>query len=45
MMLHFSGFPEELKKNIGYVLTDIDGTLTHDGRLPSVVFTAMEDLK
>ena len=45
MMLHFSGFPEDLKKNIGYVLTDIDDTLTNDGRLPSVVFTAMEDLK
>ena len=44
-MLHFSGFPEDLKKNIGYVLTDIDDTLTNDGRLPSVVFTAMEDLK
>lgn len=45
MMLHFSGFPEDLKKIIGYVLTDIDGTLTNDGRLPSVVFAAMEDLK
>lgn len=44
-MVHFSGFPEALKKKIGYVLTDIDDTLTNDGRLPSVVFTAMEDLK
>ncbi|MBU4372534.1 MAG: HAD-IIB family hydrolase [Proteobacteria bacterium] len=44
-MLHFSGFPEDLKKNIGYVLTDIDDTLTSEGRLPSVVFAAMEDLK
>ena len=44
-MLHFSGFPEDVKANIGYVLTDIDDTLTNDGRLPSVVFTAMEDLK
>lgn len=44
-MLHFSRFPEDLKVNIGYVLTDIDDTLTNDGRLPSVVFTAMEALK
>lgn len=45
MMLHFSEFPEDLKKNIGYVLTDIDDTLTNEGKLSSVVFTAMEDLR
>jgi len=45
MMLPFSGFPENLKRNIGYVLTDIDDTLTNNGKLPSVVFTAMEGLK
>jgi HAD superfamily hydrolase (TIGR01484 family) len=45
MMLPFSVFPENLKRNIGYVLTDIDDTLTSYGRLPSVVFTAMESLK
>ncbi len=44
-MLRFSGFPEDLKEKIGYALTDIDDTLTNDGRLPSVVFSAMEDLK
>ncbi|MCL5807979.1 MAG: HAD-IIB family hydrolase [Deltaproteobacteria bacterium] len=44
-MLHFSEFPEDLKKNIGYVLTDIDDTLTNEGKLSSVVFTAMEDLR
>jgi len=44
-MLPFSGFPEDLKRNIGYVLTDIDDTLTNNGRLPAIVFTAMENLK
>jgi HAD superfamily hydrolase (TIGR01484 family) len=45
MMLPFSAFPENLKRNIGYVLTDIDDTLTINGRLPAAVFTAMECLK
>jgi HAD superfamily hydrolase (TIGR01484 family) len=45
MMLPFSGFPENLKRNIGYVLTDIDDTLTNNGRLPAVVFTAMQSLQ
>lgn len=44
-MVHFSRFPAAQKKQIGYVLTDIDDTLTHHGRLPSVVFTAMEALR
>ncbi|RPH48291.1 MAG: HAD-IIB family hydrolase [Desulfobacteraceae bacterium] len=44
-MLPFSEFPGELKSNIGYVLTDIDDTLTSNGRLPALVFTAMENLK
>lgn len=44
-MRQFSGFPEDRKRDIGYVLTDIDDTLTCDGKLPSVVFGAMEDLK
>ncbi len=39
-----SSFPASLKKNIGYVLTDIDDTLTNNGRLPAVAFTAMERL-
>ncbi len=34
--------PKAVKKNIRYVLADIDDTLTLGGRLPAVVFTAME---
>jgi HAD superfamily hydrolase (TIGR01484 family) len=37
--------PKAVTKNIRYVLADIDDTLTLDGRLPAVVFAAMEDLK
>jgi HAD superfamily hydrolase (TIGR01484 family) len=37
-------FPKEGKHKIHYVLTDIDDTLTVKGRLPSIVFAAMEDL-
>ena len=37
--------PSAVKKGIRYVLADIDDTLTLDGRLPAVVFAAMEDLK
>ncbi|MEW6333404.1 MAG: HAD-IIB family hydrolase [Thermodesulfobacteriota bacterium] len=44
-MVHFSRFPAVLKEQIGYVLTDIDDTLTLHGRLPSVVFAAMESLR
>ncbi len=44
-MKPFEQFPATLKKNIGYVLTDIDDTLTNDGRLPAVAFVAMERLR
>jgi hypothetical protein len=44
-MKPFHRFPIRLKKKIRYVLTDIDDTLTSKGRLPAVVFTAMEHLK
>jgi hypothetical protein len=44
-MKPFDQFPENLKKNIGYVLTDIDDTLTNSGRLPAVAYTAMERLR
>lgn len=44
-MKSFEDFPGFIKKNIRYVLTDIDDTLTHHGRLPAVVFDAMERLK
>ena len=38
-------FPAELSKQIRYILTDIDDTLTVNGRLPSAVFVAMERLQ
>ncbi|MEE4261847.1 MAG: HAD-IIB family hydrolase [Desulfobacteraceae bacterium] len=44
-MKPFVQFPENLKSRIGYVLTDIDDTLTNNGRLPAVAFTAMERLR
>jgi len=44
-MKSFEQFPAFLKKNIKYVLTDIDDTLTVDGRLPAPAFIAMERLK
>jgi HAD superfamily hydrolase (TIGR01484 family) len=37
--------PKSVKKNVRYVLTDIDDTLTLGGRLPAAVFAAMERLK
>ncbi|MFO7666942.1 MAG: HAD-IIB family hydrolase [Desulfobacterales bacterium] len=45
MMKPFNKFPSNLKEQISYVLTDIDDTLTSNGRLPAAVFTAMESLK
>lgn len=44
-MKPFSQFPIAIKKNIHFILTDIDDTLTHHGRLPADVFVAMERLK
>ncbi|MBC2712013.1 MAG: HAD-IIB family hydrolase [Desulfosarcina sp.] len=38
-------FPINEKRQIRYVLTDIDDTLTVKGRLPAVVFAAMEALQ
>lgn len=37
-------FPPEKRASIPYLLTDIDDTLTCDGRLPACAFQAMEDL-
>ena len=37
--------PTAVRKNIRYVLADIDDTLTLGGRLPAVVFAAMERLQ
>jgi HAD superfamily hydrolase (TIGR01484 family) len=45
MMKPISQFPIHIKKNIHFILTDIDDTLTHNGRLPADVFVAMERLK
>ena len=44
-MKPFELFPANLKKDINYILTDIDDTLTINGRLPAVAFTAMERLQ
>ncbi len=44
-MKPFDQFPASEKKRIKYVLTDIDDTLTLDGCLPAVAFTALERLK
>jgi len=44
-MKPFDQFPESKKKCIKFVLTDIDGTLTIYGRLPSVALVAMERLQ
>lgn len=44
-MRDFRLFPAELKGRVRYVLTDIDDTLTVDGRLPSAALAAMERLE
>jgi len=44
-MKPFSQFPIPNRKNIDFVLTDIDDTLTNSGRLPADVFAAMERLR
>ena len=44
-MKAFDEFPSELSRQIRYILTDIDDTLTVNGRLPAVVFVAMERLR
>jgi hypothetical protein len=38
-------FPDAVKNNLRYLLTDIDDTLTVNGRLPAAVFVAMENLQ
>jgi len=44
-MKPFATFPEALKGTIGYVLTDIDDTLTVAGRIPAAAFSAMQRLQ
>lgn len=41
----FNIFPEKDRQQIRYVLTDIDDTLTLDGKLPAVAYRAMERLQ
>ncbi len=44
MMTPFQEFPQHLKSRIHWVLTDIDDTLTLDGRLPAAALAAVERL-
>jgi HAD superfamily hydrolase (TIGR01484 family) len=44
-MKPFQHFPKVDRSKIRFVLTDIDDTLTSNGRLPAAVFTAMESLQ
>ena len=44
-MKPFEQFTAQSRNQIRYVLTDIDDTLTVNGRLPAVVFVAMERLQ
>jgi len=44
-MKPFQQFPKTSRSKIRFVLTDIDDTLTNNGRLPAAVFTAMESLQ
>lgn len=44
-MKPFKQFPVKIRKKIRFVLTDIDDTLSLNGRLPAVVFNAMERLQ
>lgn len=37
-------FPRGKRSAITYLLTDIDDTITHNGRIPACAFQAMEDL-
>jgi HAD superfamily hydrolase (TIGR01484 family) len=41
----FDAFPQKNKQHIRYLLTDIDDTLTLDGKLPAVAYSAMERLQ
>lgn len=37
-------FPRKKSQGIQYLLTDIDDTITHEGRIPACAFQALEDL-
>lgn len=40
-----SAFPPDARRAVRFVLTDIDDTLTHGGRLPAVAYGALERLQ
>ena len=44
-MKPFSTMPADAKQNIRYILTDIDDTLTDEGRLRAEAYTALEKLR
>ena len=44
MMKPIKNFPREKSSAITYLLTDIDDTITHEGKIPACAFQAMEDL-
>lgn len=44
-MNDFISFPNDAAKSIKYVLTDIDDTLTNDGYLPALAYSALESLQ
>ena len=44
-MQPLSAFPADIARNITCVFTDIDDTLTHEGRLPANAYTALEALQ
>lgn len=41
----FEKFPKQQKSDLKFILTDIDDTLTFQGRLPAPAYTAMENLE
>ncbi|MCU0591616.1 MAG: HAD-IIB family hydrolase [Desulfobacterales bacterium] len=45
MLKPIQQFPPDARKNVRYVLTDIDDTLTLNGRLPAAALAAMERLE
>jgi len=45
MLKPIQQFPRRASQNVRYVLTDIDDTLTIDGRLPAAALAAMERLE
>lgn len=38
-------FPAEARRRVAVVLTDVDATLTHEGRVPAAAYAALERLR